>query len=82
MSQSILARIDRLERLKAPSGRRMLIISTRSMPEPPTRAAVDRWLSEGLAHFAFGSDFIVLYDGGRPPMTSEEWMHNACPAQA
>jgi hypothetical protein len=79
MSRSIVARLERLERERAPSGRPLIVLSTRTLPEPATREAIDRWITVGLAHFAYGSDFIVLYDAGRPPMTGEEWLGDCAP---
>ena len=80
MKRSLLARVERLERARAPAGGPLLVLSFTPLPEELTADAVARWVSEGLAHPYAGSDHVFVYDGGQRSMTVEEWEAKYCNA--
>ena len=80
MKRSILARLDRLERARVPQRGPLLILSTMPLPdEHPTAETIAQWVTEGLAQPYAGSEHIFVYNGGRLPMTSEEWGRGYAP---
>jgi hypothetical protein len=72
MKRSLLNRIDRLERARASSGP-LLIVSFEPLPDAPTAETVERWLEEGLARRCQGARHVVIFNGGQPPMTTDQW---------
>jgi hypothetical protein len=72
-------RVERLEASQAGTETPNLILSSCPMPhDPPTAAAIEGWLADGLAHVAFRGR-AILYDGGAPdPLDEQQWRHRYC----
>jgi hypothetical protein len=77
--RSILARLDRLERTRSRHDAPLLIMSTMPLPERPTRELAAQWVRDGLARQHAGSEHVILYDGGRLPMTIQGWIEHYPP---